>query len=174
MSHASTFVLEYGGGRVFRLRDAVEEGEPMSFVTARVIQAAIAAAVFETVIYAYPFHPFYLLPVVMFTVLETLLYLVIICVAAFIATRFPASASWAQKCVFFVLVIAPSLYSYFSFQGFSFYSLGGRSLVVDHRITTAGFEHLLTNLGIHALLALVAVLIYFRGNSQPSEARASP
>jgi len=141
----------------------------MSFVMARVIQAAVAVAVLEMAIYAYPFHPFYLLSAAMSVVFETLLYLVIISIAAFIATRVPASAGWTQKFVFFVIVVAPSLSSYFSLQDFSFYSLGGRSLVEDHRITTAGFEHLLTNLKIHALLALVAALIYFRASRQPAE-----
>jgi hypothetical protein len=142
----------------------------MSFVIARLIQAAVAVAVLETVINAYPFRPFYPLPVAMYAVLETLFYLVIICIAAFIATRIPASAGWAQKLVFFVLVVAPSLFSpYFFYRNVSFYSQGGRSLVADHRITTAGFEHLLTNVGIAALLALVAALIYFRASPQPTQ-----
>jgi hypothetical protein len=143
----------------------------MSFVIVRVIQAAVAVAVLETVINAYPFHPFHLLPIAMYAVLETLFYLVIICIAAFIATRIPASAGSAQKLVFFVLVVAPSLFSsYFFYRNVSFYSQGGRSLVADDRITTAGFEHLLTNLGIAASLTLVAALIYFRASSQPTQA----
>ncbi|MEI9988948.1 MAG: hypothetical protein WDM86_02815 [Rhizomicrobium sp.] len=143
----------------------------MSFEIVRVIQAAVAVAVLETLINAYPFHPFYPLPTAMYAVLEALFYLVIICIAAFIATRIPSSIGWAQKLVFFVLVVTPSLISsYFFYRDVSFYSQGGRALVTDHRVTTAGFEHLLTNLGVAALLALVAALIYFRANPQPHQA----
>jgi hypothetical protein len=143
----------------------------MSFVIARVVQAAAAAAVLETAITAaYPFHPFYPLSIAIYAILATLIYLVIVCIAALIATRVPVSAGWTQKFVFFVLVVAPPLFSsYFFFRNVSFYSLGGRPLVAGDRITTAGFEHLLTDLGIDALLALVAALIYFRANPQPTQ-----
>jgi hypothetical protein len=138
----------------------------MNFVIARVIQAAVAVATLETAINAYPFHPIYPIPVAMYAVFEALFYLVIICIAALIATRIPSTSGWAQKLVFFVLVVAPSLFSsYFFYRNVSSYTQGGRALVADHRITTAGFEHLLTNIGIAALLALVAVVIYFRSPS---------
>jgi hypothetical protein len=146
----------------------------MGFILSRVIQAAIAVAVSETVISAYPFHPFYLLPIFIYAVYEALFYVVKICIAAFIVTRIPSSVGWAQKLVFFVLVVAPSLFSsYVFYRDVSLYWQGGRVLVADHRITTAGFEHLLTNIGIAALLALIAVLIYFRPSPQPAQRELS-
>jgi hypothetical protein len=143
----------------------------MGLALARVIQAAIAAALLETTINAYPFHSIYPVPVAMYAIFESLLYLAIICVAAFAATRIPRSSGSARKVIFFVFVIAPSLLSsYFLYRNASSYTVAGRVLIDDHRITSAGFEHLLTNIGIAALLALVAALVYFRNSPRPDEA----
>jgi hypothetical protein len=74
-----------------------------------------------------------------------------------------------EACVLRSCGRAVALLFVFFYRNVSFYSQGGRSLVADHRITTAGFEHLLTNVGIAALLALVAALIYFRASPQPTQ-----
>ena len=129
----------------------------------RVIQAVVIVTTLKTVISAYPFHPFYPESVVMYVAFEGLFYLVKIGIAAFIATLIPASVRWAQKLVFFGLVVSPSIFSsYFFYRNVSLYWVGGRELVRDHRITTAGFENFLTSLGIAAFLALAAALVYFR------------
>jgi hypothetical protein len=69
--------------------------------------------------------------------------------------------------LFFGIVIAPSVVSYFDFyRGVSYYEQGGSLLVQDHQITNMGIESFALSVAISAVIALIVTLIYFRAEMQ--------
>jgi mannose/fructose/N-acetylgalactosamine-specific phosphotransferase system component IID len=102
----------------------------------------------------------------MYGIIEILFFLVVVCVAAFISTRISSVVVWAQRIVFFGIVVAPSILSYFTFyRAVSSYQQGGSLLVQDHKMTAAGVESFALSVGISAVIALIATAIYFRVSS---------
>jgi hypothetical protein len=142
----------------------------MRFVLKRTVEAAVAAAVLEitaNVILSHSFHP---LSVAMAVIFEFLFFLVVVCAAAFISTRIISAVALVQRIVFFGIVVTPSVLSYFMFyRAVSYYQEGGSILVQDHQITAAGIESFALNVGISALIALIATAIYFRARSQSNQ-----
>src|SRR5271166_414867 len=107
----------------------------MRFVLRRVVEAAVVAAILETVAAAVRSHSFYPISVAMYGIIEILFFLVVVCVAAFISTRISSVVVWAQRIVFFGIVVAPSILSYFTFyRAVSSYQQGGSLLVQDHKM----------------------------------------
>ncbi len=143
----------------------------MRFLIGRVLQAALVAAILETsadVVRSHSFHP---IPVGMYAIIEFVFFFIVVCIAAFISTRISSAAIWAQRIVFFVIVLAPSALSYLTFyRGVSYYQKGGSLLVNDHQITTAGVESFALSICLSAVIALIATAVYFRAGSQPIHA----
>jgi hypothetical protein len=137
--------------------------EAMKLVIARVALSALVAAVSETVASGVRSHSFHLLAAGMYAVIEFLFFFIVMCIAAFISSRVSSALVWVQRIVFFGIVLAPSVLSYFAFyRAVAYYQEGGSVLVTDHQITTAGMETLALSVGISAVVAIMATVIYFR------------
>ena len=135
----------------------------MNHTAMRIMQAAVAAALLEVVADTVRSYSFYLVPTAMFAVIEIVYFLVVVCVAALIVSRITQSASWLQRIVFFVIVLAPSLVLWaLFFRGVTYYEQGGTNLVANYQITTAGYKELALSGIISAAIALIATIIYFR------------
>ena len=73
----------------------------------------------------------------------------------------------SQMLVYFVLYVAiSSAYGYFTQIGFEFYQLGGRVLVANHVLTSAGWSEYLKSSTATTVIALVTATILFRPTAQ--------
>ena len=132
----------------------------MRFAPERVIQVSLASAFLETGAAVLRSHSFYVIQIIMFALIEVVFYVVVICAAAFILSRIRITAPLAQKVAFIILVIAPSVFSYYLFyRGVSDYRQGGGVLVADHMITTAGIESFALSVVVSVGIGLVATMI---------------
>lgn len=135
----------------------------MNHTAMRIMQATAAAAVLETAAATIRSHSFYPVSMAIYAVMEIAYFLVVVCVAALIASRMAQSANWLRRTVFFGTVLAPSLVSYVLFsRGVTYYRQSGADLVIDHQITSAGYKELVLSGAISTAIALIATVIYFR------------
>ncbi len=137
----------------------------MNHTAKRIAQAAVVAALLETVVATIRSHSFYPVSIAMYAVMEIVYFLVVICVAALLASQIRRPIGWVQRILFFVVMLAPSLFSIAGFfRGVTYYWQNGADLVIDHQMTSAGYKDLVLSGIASAVIALIATFIYFRGS----------
>lgn len=138
----------------------------MNFSLSRVFQSAVVAAILEVGADIIRSQSFHLVPVGIYTLIQLIFFFIVLCIAALVCAPFKSS-TWFQRILFFIILLAPSIFSYFLFyRNVSFYQQGGSVFVQNHEITSSGIGSFILNIAVSALVALVATAVYFRRTAQ--------
>lgn len=130
----------------------------------RIAEAAVPCAILVTALAAFRSHAYNASSIVPMLVGQGIFYFLISAVAAFVARAAGSLGQQVQAFVFFCIVALPSIgFTYHFYKAMQFYEYGRVVLVLDHKLTAAGYQSFALDTGTYLLAGVVATLVYFRG-----------